>query len=199
MEEVKVMFDKKPKEEKKIEIPVSKLRVRESSGGKYVLNEKNQLVFRKTTIKKVFDPVLREWIEQKPEIEDLTPEQMNWTKKIEDCLVIKKLVPSRTQLDGVDAIFFLQRLEYKIRDEMEFVYLTREEKSRKIYLKDFETSVCFQCPHNSGPYHLVEILEERPITKSEILKLHKEGKISDVYSDVLEHGKQKLYRKDVFA
>lgn len=200
MEEVTIkLFDKKEKEEKKVTIPASKLRVKESSSGKYVLDEKDKLVFRKVTIKKVFDEVLRVWIEQEPETEDLTPEEMSWHKEIVDNIIVKKLIPSKTQLKGFDVIFFLQKLQYKIREELKYYYLTREERSRKIYLKNFENSVLFECPKNSGPYHLVEVKEERAITKDEILKLYKEGKISEVYSDVIEHGKERLYKKQVFA
>jgi len=192
------MFDKKEKEEKKIEIPVSRVRTKESSGGIYVLDSKGRVVFRKTINKKVFDEVLRAWVDLPEETEDIPVSEMNWTKKIVDSVVIKKLIPSQTKLDGIDAIFFLQRLEYKIRDEMTYYYLTREKHSRKIYLKNFMSSVCFPAPHNTNEYCLVEILEERPISKDEIRKLYKEGKISEVYSDVIESGKERLYRKDVY-
>lgn len=199
MEEAKVkMFDKKPKEEKTVEVPVSKLRTRESSGGIYVLDSKGRVVFRKTTNKKAFDEVLRVFVDLPEKTEDIPVSDMGWTKKIVDSVVIKKLIPSQTKLDGVDAIFFIQRLEYRIREELKYYYLTREEKSRKIFLKNFMSSVCFPAPHNTNEYCLVEIKEERPISKDEIRKLFKQGKISEVYSDVIEHGKERLYRKQVY-
>ena len=194
------MFGKNKEETKPTPvIPEGDLRIRKSSGGKFALNKKNELVFRKTIETKVFDPVLRAWVKQKPVTQEIPVQEMHWEKEILDNIVVKKLVPSRTQIDGVEALFFLQTLVYRVRPELKYVYLQREERSRKIFLKDFDTGICYQAPHTTNQYIFVETIDTKPISKDQVLELYESGKISDVYSDVLETGEGPLYKKQVYV
>ncbi|MBN2260662.1 MAG: hypothetical protein JW702_08955 [Clostridiales bacterium] len=194
------MFEKKTEtKEETITIPVDKVRKKTSSGGKWILNEKDELVFRNVINTKVFDEVLRTWVEQKETIEDLTPKDRHWLKTIQDSIIIKKIVPSRTQIDCKDTLFFMRTLQYRIREELRYHYLHKEENSRKIYLKDFKTSVCFECPKSNSTYVTVQVVEDKPITKDEILKLYEKGVIGAVYDDVKQIGDETVYQKTVYA
>ena len=191
------MFDKKEKieTETKQVLPEGEYREKESSGGKYALNAKNELVFRKTTQKRIFDHVLRVFVKQKPTTEEIPIRDMNGHKEIFDNIVVKKILRSRTEINGFEALFFLQEIVYRVRHELKYVFLQREERSRKIYLKDFDTSVCYQCPHSSNQYVIVETINTKPVDKDTVIKMYQEGKISDVYSDIIDG----VYKKEVFT
>lgn len=195
-----MIFGKEEKKEEVVNpIPENNLRVRKSSGGKYALNSKNQLVFRKISQKKIFDPILRTWVKQKQVTQEIPISEMNWQKELIDSLVVRKLIPSRTHIDGMDVLFFLQTIRYRVRPELKYVYLQREERSRKIFLKDFDTSICYQCPHTTNQYVFVETIDTKPISKAEVMKLYQNGQISDVYADVIDSNGKKLYKKQVYV
>ena len=195
------MFGTKKEENKETEakIPENNLRVRESSGGKYALNAKDELIFRKVSEKKVFDPILRQWIKQKPVTQEIPISDMHWHKEILDNIVVLKKIPSRTTIDGIETLFFLQEIVYRVRHELTYCYLHRESRSHKIFLKDFDTSICYQAPHTTNQYVIFETVNTKPVDKATVIKMYQEGKISDVYADVIDINGEKVYKKQVYV
>ena len=118
------LFDKnKPKTEEKVNDALTRFK---HKTGKFVLNEKNEVVLREVILTETFNKITHEWQEEKPETKDTPIKELGWVKKLEDYIVLKKVVPSRTTYKGFDTLLFLKKITYEIRDDQPYVYLKRE-------------------------------------------------------------------------
>lgn len=189
------MFGKNEKTENETE-KEDNVRTKTSYSSRFA-RDGNRVVLEKTPIIRVFDPVLRKWNKSfgKPEL--IPVEKLGWTKQIDSQILVKRTIPSLDTMDGIQELHYLQKICYQVLERYHWVYLKRE--NTKVFIRDFQTGITFECPKTSSDY--VDVVKDsgRRIEHAEMMKLAKTGKLDGIYNKVLDTQEGQVYGHQVYT
>jgi hypothetical protein len=191
------MFDKKEKTKNK---PVEKednVRTKTSYSSRFARTPDNKVVLEKTPIHRIFDNVTHSWKKSKGEPTLIPVEKLGFSKSLDSQILVKRVIPSLDTMDGTQELYYLQKIRYQVLERYYWVYLKRE--GNKIFIKDFMTSVTFECPKTSSDYVDVTKDSGRRIEQKEMMELAKAGKLDGVYNKVLDTQEGQIYGHQVYT
>ena len=169
--------------------------------GTFALNEKGEVVLREAITTETYNKTFHSWTKNKKTYIETPVTKLGWTKKLEDAIVLKKIVPSRTDYKGFDVLLFLKKITYEVREDKPYTFLQKVEnkQSRKIALRNFNTGITSFVPSNSNDQVKVTENENKPTTKEKVLEMYEQGIISEVFDSEETVNGEKIYKKQVYV
>ncbi len=142
--------------------------------GSWQYDSNGNIMWKKTSVKKVFNLTIHEWISSPELVEFETPEQRELRKEISTCFIFKKDIKS-DDFEDTKTQFYKLPVQFKVNPAMSQNIWLRE--SGKVYLLSINpyNPQCIEAPHESTENVTVKKGKPVKISVAEAQRIIKSG------------------------
>jgi hypothetical protein len=145
--------------------------------GSWEFDESGEIVWKKRTVRRVFNLTLHDWIASPEIIEFEKPETQGLKKEVSTCFIFKKEIPNLEEFGDVKTIGYRQNVSFKVNSNQGDNIWLRECEGKVYLLNIFpDNPQCIEAPHESTENVSFKYLgKPTKISIEEIRKIIKSG------------------------
>jgi len=162
-----------------------------STSGNWVMDENEVIMWKETTTLHKFDPILHNWINDKPTEKLFSPEDSPFkcVKKAPTSIIIMLEKPDLDSSTGTSIFFYERKIIFEVRPDYKDVWLTYNDDG-KVYCKDLKNYVTFRLDPSNNDYAKCVKVSEKRIDKETAKELSKStsyifSKMDEVNGDTI--------------